>query len=964
MPTIANVESEVAFISGVTSDGHLSPMSYGAWNGDRPATYNTVFTPAVKWFGDASDSHAGSTGGVVTYAFDPASNWSLVERNAFKAGLALWSAVANISFAEVGNLASAELDFTRGNDGQAHTQGTYAFPTGAGAAGGTTLVQLTSATLSVDTSVAGFGPITDSTSVYGGYVWNTILHEEGHALGLGHGGPYNGNVIPNTDQFSLYDTTQYSIMSYVSGANPNNNKYNNFFTDPIPNWGTTYYAGADYYNVPTTWMPVDILAAQRLYGIATTTPLSGGQVFGFNSNITGDLGHFFDFSKNSIPILTLWDVGQNNTLDLTGFSAASTVDLHSGSYSSVNGMVGNIAIAFDTAIDTLRTGAGNDTITGNDDGNYIDAGAGDDTITGGAGNDVIIGGFGNNTINGGGGINTLFIDDVSAHYSNYHDLAQTVITNGTIALNSFGQFGSVSNATKTDTATNIQSVQFLDKKFGFLPIFNSSSYQMDIDPKVFPRTVFTRPATDGFNDLYLLGASSDTVIMDNGTNFVLPGGGTDIITGGTGIDTVMFARSAGSYIVTKNANGSIQVKAPGVDVTMTGVEFALLDVDTKALAVGQSQANAVASNYLWQQTPISIADFQAQSFAPLNYIASYGDLIRAFGDNQAAGLNHFLSNGFNEGRSATFNALDYTASYGDLIQAFGNNQTAALEHYIQNGFGEGRRASFNALGYIASYGDLIHAFGDNTQAALNHYVSQGFKEGRTANFDALAYIASYTDLLKAYGGNVNGALDQYITMGYSQGRTITFNAQNYIASYGDLIRAFGENQQAALGHYDVQGFNEGRIVSFDPVSYLLSYSDLERAGLTAKTAATHFIDFGYYEGRSASGSFGAEQTQHALTSGIEIDDSLTAGDKDWFSIDLHAGQQFSLTVSNFDASAGLPDIKVVQANSNGLPLIGFDTNIPTTTGIYTATQTGTMYLEVSSNSPSAFGRYGIQVQAM
>ena len=50
MPTLAEVDSEVAVISGVNADGHLSSISYGASNGNSPATYNTVFTPSVKWF--------------------------------------------------------------------------------------------------------------------------------------------------------------------------------------------------------------------------------------------------------------------------------------------------------------------------------------------------------------------------------------------------------------------------------------------------------------------------------------------------------------------------------------------------------------------------------------------------------------------------------------------------------------------------------------------------------------------------------------------------------------------------------------------------------------------------------------------------------------------------------------------------------------------------------------------------
>jgi len=1048
MTTIADVESEVAFISGVTADGHLAPTSYGAWNGDRPATYNTVFTPAVKWFGDASDSHAGTTGGVVTYAFDPASNWSLVERDMFKAGLALWSAVVNISFVEVGNLASAELDFTRGNDGQAHTQGAYAFPAGAGAAGGTTMVQLTSATLSVDTSVPGFGPITNSSSVYGGYVWNTILHEEGHAIGLGHAGPYNGSVNPGTDQFSIYDTTQYSIMSYISGENPYNNKYGNGFPNPIPDWGTTHYAGADYHNVPTTWMPLDILAAQRLYGKATSSPLSGGQVFGFNSNITGDLGRFFDFSRNSIPVLTIWDSGQNNALDLTGFSADSFVDLHPSKYSSANGMVANIAIAFDTAVDTLRTGAGNDDITGNDDGNYIDAGAGDDTITAGAGNDTIAGGTGNNTINGGAGTNTLYIDDVSWKYTAYSDSAQATVTNGAISLTEFGLFSSVANASETDSTRNIQFVQFLDRKVAFLPVFNSTSYEMNIDPKIFPRTVFNGNSEQygPYNDLYLLGASSDTVVLDNGTNYLLPGGGTDIVTGGRGIDTVMFTRSAGSYIVTHNANGSFNVKAPGIDVTMTGVENALLNVDTsKWGAVDQPHsyyAFARARLDIWNMTPVSLSEFAAESFTPLRYIASYPDLIGAFGSNQNAGLSHYMSYGYAEGRQATFSAQEYIASYPDLIRAFGTNQTAALTHYITSGYYEGRGISFDALEYISSYPDLIRAFGTDKTAAMNHYITQGYAENRNVSFGVLQYIASYGDLIRAYGTDRAGAMREYINQGYAEGRHTTFNALQYIASYSDLIHAFGTNQTAALNHYITQGYyegrsasfnalqyvasygdlihafgtnqnaayehyikygsnenrtpsfdalnyvasygdliqtigtnqtaayeqyintgyNQGRTISFDPVAYLLNNPDLGAAGYSVKTAAEQYIESGYGEGRVMDAAFGTDQTQHALRLGIETDSTLTAGDKDWFSIDLSPGQ-YTLTGRNPDYATTLQSLAVTGYDSSGTWQVGFTGHAMGASASFTVAQAGTFYFTLAGGAPTDYGRYGIQVRA-
>src|SRR6185369_10693729 len=111
---------------------------------------------------------------------------------------------------------------------------------------------------------------------------------------------------------------------------------------------------------PTGLMLLDILAVQALYGLPTSTPFSGGQTFGFNCNIAGPTAMFFDFSQNTDPILAIWDSGTNNTLDLSGFSSNSSVNLNPGTFSSCNGMTNNIAIAFGTAINRIVLGPGND----------------------------------------------------------------------------------------------------------------------------------------------------------------------------------------------------------------------------------------------------------------------------------------------------------------------------------------------------------------------------------------------------------------------------------------------------------------------------------------------------------------------------------------------------------------------------------------------------------------------------
>ena len=134
-------------------------------------------------------------------------------------------------------------------------------------------------------------------------------------------------------------------------------------------------------------MGLDIFAAQRLYGAPTSKALAGGQTFGFNSNVmyTGLSGtaqklSMYDFTQDIDPVVTLYDYGSNNTLDLSGFTQGSTVDLNSGGWTSAAGMVDNIFIEYGTRIDSAVGGTGDDTFTANADGDTIDGGNGDNTV--------------------------------------------------------------------------------------------------------------------------------------------------------------------------------------------------------------------------------------------------------------------------------------------------------------------------------------------------------------------------------------------------------------------------------------------------------------------------------------------------------------------------------------------------------------------------------------------------------
>jgi hypothetical protein len=64
-----------------------------------------------------------------------------------------------------------------------------------------------------------------------------------------------------------------------------------------------------------------------------------------------------------------------------------------------------------TNFETLATGSGNDTITGNAADNAIHAGSGSDTINGLGGDDLLSGGRGNDTVNGGAGDENILGDE-------------------------------------------------------------------------------------------------------------------------------------------------------------------------------------------------------------------------------------------------------------------------------------------------------------------------------------------------------------------------------------------------------------------------------------------------------------------------------------------------------------------------------------------------------------------------
>lgn len=200
-----------------------------------------------------------------------------------------------------------------------------------------------------------------------------------------------------------------------------------------------------------------------------------------------------------------------------------------------------------------------------------------------------------------------------------------------------------------------------------------------------------------------------------------------------------------------------------------GIGYYYLQNDTGSVNYGSYWTQVFGKGVVEQPAIAS-----TPAFDPLQYGASYPDLIQAFGTNKTALLNHYSTYGKSEGRQTDlFSESDYLASYDDLINAFGYNLEAATRHYIEFGYREGRsKDNFNETRYLASYPDLIKAFGYNPQAATQHYISYGCAEGRSTDvFDPAAYLNKYGDLQAAFGSNLEAATRHYIDYGCNEGRT-------------------------------------------------------------------------------------------------------------------------------------------------------------------------------------------------
>jgi Ca2+-binding RTX toxin-like protein len=221
----------------------------------------------------------------------------------------------------------------------------------------------------------------------GGYVFDSFIHEFGHEFGLNHPGLYNysgpGGVQINylNNATWTYDRQQYSVMSYFDGIDVGEES----------RWSASTPLIADIEAIIRRFFSTVDENDVRTY--ETIDLNTGDDVYGFNATV---YAHELKSSGPQRDIgFVIHDTGGNDTIDFSGSTAGTILDLRAGHFSSVNGHSNNVAIfAGHNADQTeyhIETGIGSrhdDILIGNDGDNALDGGAGTDRMAGGAGDDV------------------------------------------------------------------------------------------------------------------------------------------------------------------------------------------------------------------------------------------------------------------------------------------------------------------------------------------------------------------------------------------------------------------------------------------------------------------------------------------------------------------------------------------------------------------------------------------------
>ncbi len=497
------------------------------------------------------------TGSIISYGFPTAApSWSfstgegpgfsplnIAQKDAARLAVKLWDDLIAPDFVETTSTANVTFQNTTTDIGYAHAY----YP--GGSAGGSVWFN--------PTYGASSGTNDLVTPDAGQWGFLAYIHELGHALGLPHPGTYNGGS-PTYANDALYaqDSIMYTVMSYF-GASATG-------ADWRASDGNLYYA--------QTPMLHDVLAIQALYGAETSTR-AGDTRYGFNATAGVSI---FDFTQNTHPILTIWDGGGNDWLDLSGFATASRIDLNPGTFSDCDGMTMNVAIAYACDIENAAGGLASDSLTGNALANILQGNGGNDTLLGEAGNDTLNGGIGNDILRGGTGADILLGgagDDLF-----YADAVDYLL-----------QFdGGLGYDILYFSGTPTVSFAYADYGFEEMWLLDGSAA---VTGTTGADVLNGTDLGDTINGL----AGDDTLNGGNGADILAGDAGNDVLNGGLGADTMIGGDGNDTYTVDNIGDVADETGGSGIDTVNSSVSFTLLGDIEKLTLTGSSHLNGTGN---------------------------------------------------------------------------------------------------------------------------------------------------------------------------------------------------------------------------------------------------------------------------------------------------------------------------------------------------------------------------------
>ena len=373
---------------------------------------------------------------------------------------------------------------------------------------------------------------------------STYLHELGHALGLGHPGPYKDR---KGEEKFIFDNDSYqaTVMSYRSqSGNPN-------IRDKAT-WAS-----------PDTPQIADIIAIQSLYGKPESAH-SGDTIYGVDANTGTYLDDVFaDWTAgNSRNItVTLYDTDGVDTLDFSTDTSDQSVNLNPGWASDVYSSKGTLIIARDTLIERYIAGSGNDHIVGNIADNVLQGGAGADTLDGGPGNDTA-------SYTGSDAAVTVNLTDNTA--TGGHADGDTLTSIENLTGSDFDD--SFTGDNNDNVLEGGGGSDRLDGGAGL----DTAAYTLSPEAVVINLATGTWRGGDAIGDTLvsienLTGSGhEDTLTGDTGDNVLEGGPGADTLDGGNGSDTASYRNSPVAVTVRLHSNLAAGGHADGD--TLTSIE--------------------------------------------------------------------------------------------------------------------------------------------------------------------------------------------------------------------------------------------------------------------------------------------------------------------------------------------------------------------------------------------------------